>query len=52
MRYFVHTDHWYFGGIGYEAIYTQSLIPNPHISGYWSDGFDFTNDYFLLLGIL
>lgn len=28
------------------------LVPNPHCSGDWNDGFDFTNVNLLLLAVL
>lgn len=37
--------------IEYTQLYSI-IIPNPHSSGYWEDGFEFNNQYYMLLQVI
>lgn len=49
-RLYVARKDWQFGDMRYSQMYNIS-IPQPHTSGYWEHGWQFDNDWFLLLGI-
>jgi hypothetical protein len=50
-RLYVARQDWHMGDMRYAKMYNIS-IPQPHTSGYWEHGFDFTNDFFILLAVL
>lgn len=52
MRLFVNRDHWSTHKVVYQEFFYDARVPTPHASGYWEHGFEFNNDYFLLLVVL
>lgn len=51
VRFYIARKEWAHKDIRYQEFWNP-LLPINHSSGHWEHGFEFNNDYFLLLGIL